>query len=177
MTIAAGYFHSVRDQPHWAILEACSLVRENKAGLNPSFCPTEPEFAESVRRLLSVYKSRLNSICEVLKAPVAKPSTPESRAKVAETAKLYLEEKSSVNDLEQHHKDNQKRRELTLFELTELHENRLRREYQVLGIEPPDPLVSLSTMISVGWSIVHMPDGSNKLAKGALPPLRRSMGG
>jgi hypothetical protein len=68
--IAASYLWTVRDEPHWAIVDACLAVRGNQAGLNPSFPPTEPEFATVVKRSSSWYRKKLRETDAILDAKV-----------------------------------------------------------------------------------------------------------
>lgn len=81
--MASGFLYVVRDQPHWAILEACEQVRSGRAGLNPSFCVKEPEFAIVVRRCTQPYRQRLAEIESLLRARVRQPPpAPPTRAQV-----------------------------------------------------------------------------------------------
>jgi hypothetical protein len=77
LSIAAGYLMTVRQQPHWAILRACELVRTNKAGLNPDFCPSEPQFVTVVVGLVKPYADALRRAEQLLEAKVDAPSGPK----------------------------------------------------------------------------------------------------
>jgi hypothetical protein len=50
--------------------DACVAVRSNQAGLNPSFPPTEPEFATVVKRTSAWYRKKLRETDEMLNAKV-----------------------------------------------------------------------------------------------------------
>lgn|GEM_PF-3773254 len=78
--IAASYLWTVREEPHWAIVEACGLVRGNKAGLNPSFPPTEPEFAKVVALRAAMYRLRLRETEAILRAKIQPPPEPKLTA-------------------------------------------------------------------------------------------------
>src|SRR5215471_651633 len=83
LAIAASYLWSAREYPHWAIMRACQQVRENSAGLNPSFCPSEPEFVGICLNLVSGYARQLAATEAILAAPVYEPP-PEQRMTRAE---------------------------------------------------------------------------------------------
>jgi hypothetical protein len=72
-TMATSYLWTCRDQPHWAIVEACERVRAKRAGLNPSFCPSEPEFMGVVQGIVAPYRRMLGETVAMLRAPVAPP--------------------------------------------------------------------------------------------------------
>ena len=66
-----GYLCILRDRPPWAIARACEMVRAGRAGLNPSFCPSEPEFNLLVGRVTAEYAERLRKTEAMLRAKVA----------------------------------------------------------------------------------------------------------
>jgi hypothetical protein len=68
--IAASYLWTVRSEPPWAIVDACLAVRSNQAGLNPSFPPTEPEFATVVKRASAWFHKKLRETEAILNAKV-----------------------------------------------------------------------------------------------------------
>lgn len=74
--MASGYLYTVRDQPHWAVVEACELVRCGRAGLNPSFTVKEPEFAIVVRRCTQPYRQQLAILEAIKNAKVRPPPKP-----------------------------------------------------------------------------------------------------
>lgn len=78
--IAASYLWIVRDLPHWAITEACERIRANKAGLNASFCPTEPEFRKVADLCAAVYRRRLAEAEALLRAKVRDEPKPKMSA-------------------------------------------------------------------------------------------------
>lgn len=81
--IAANYLWTVREEPHWAIAKACDEVRSAAAGLNPSFAPTEPEFATVVAKLVATYRQRLAQAEAVLRAGVDKlPAPPLTKEEI-----------------------------------------------------------------------------------------------
>jgi hypothetical protein len=87
--MAMSYLWTVRDEPHWAIVKACTLIRGNRAGLNPSFPPTEPEFAHVVRREAAMHRLSLQRAEALLRAkadPVRapRPNLEELKAKHGE---------------------------------------------------------------------------------------------
>src|ERR1700678_2715043 len=59
ISVVAGYLWTVRARPPWAILKACQLVRSGEAGLNTSFCPSEPDFSRLVARCVEGYANAL----------------------------------------------------------------------------------------------------------------------
>jgi hypothetical protein len=85
--IAMAYLEVAAECPPWAILKACQLVRRGKAGLNPSFCPTEPEFNILARRLLAPYVEALRRARQLLDADVREELKPKLGRKEIE-AKL-----------------------------------------------------------------------------------------
>jgi hypothetical protein len=82
--IATAYLWTVREAPHWAVIQAVEMVRSNKAGLNPSFCPPEPDFATVVNRCVAEYRRRLKETEAILQAKVDAP--PERRLTAEEIA-------------------------------------------------------------------------------------------
>lgn len=85
-TMATSYLWTVRDEPHWAIIKACALIRSHKAGLNPAFPPTEPQFTEVVRRQAEMHRRSLQGVEALLRAkadPVhaPRPTMEELKAK------------------------------------------------------------------------------------------------
>ncbi len=70
-----GYLHSVRTHPPWAVIKACEQVRTGMAGLNTSYCPTEPEFCALVRRIVAPYELQLRKTEALLSA---KPPSAET---------------------------------------------------------------------------------------------------
>lgn len=84
--MAASYLWTVRDEPHWAIVKACALIRGHRAGLNPTFPPPEPEFADVVRRQVEMHRRSLRDAEALLRAkadPVRapRPTLEELKAK------------------------------------------------------------------------------------------------
>jgi hypothetical protein len=77
LAIAAAYLWTVRDQPHWAIVQACDLVRANAAGLKSSYCPSEPEFVTVVSRCVEPYRGQLRKTEALLGAKVDEPHPPK----------------------------------------------------------------------------------------------------
>jgi hypothetical protein len=71
--IIAQYLQLPRDRPFWAIVEACRMVRNGKAGLPIQYCPNESEFNTIIRRLVSDYERRLNAAERLLVARVRPP--------------------------------------------------------------------------------------------------------
>jgi hypothetical protein len=70
------YLDVVREKPPWAIIEACRRVRSNHAGLNPAFCPSEPEFSFVVQRLVEPYQRMLRKVDDIIGA-VAQVEPPK----------------------------------------------------------------------------------------------------
>ncbi len=81
--LCGGYLHVVRNYPTWAIIKACEQVRAGQAGLNTSFCPSEPEFCELVRKLVAPYALQLRKTEALL---VAKPPNAEAPREAAQPA-------------------------------------------------------------------------------------------
>jgi hypothetical protein len=77
LSMAAAYLWTARDQPPWAILRACDLVRGGKAGLNLSFCPSEPEFNAVAARCVEPYRDELRRSRELLDAKAVEPPPPK----------------------------------------------------------------------------------------------------
>jgi Helix-turn-helix domain len=75
--IAANYLMIVRQQPHWAIVKACEMVRTNKAGFNPDFCPSEPQFVTAVAQLVKPYADALRRVESLVDAKVDRPPAPK----------------------------------------------------------------------------------------------------
>lgn len=75
--MASAYLYTVREEPHWAIVEASQLIRGGRAGLNPSFCATEAEFAIVVRRCTAAYRHQLAEHEALLEAKVRPPAPPK----------------------------------------------------------------------------------------------------
>jgi hypothetical protein len=81
-----GYMHTVRNYPPWAVIEACEHVRSGAAGINRSFCPSEPDFCELVRKIVWPWELQLRKTEALLSAelPNAEPkrqaAQPPSRA-------------------------------------------------------------------------------------------------
>jgi hypothetical protein len=75
--IAANYLMIVRQQPHWAIVKACEMVRTNAAGLSPGFCPSEPEFVTAVARLAKPYAGALQRAEQLLQGKANDPPPPK----------------------------------------------------------------------------------------------------
>ena len=84
--IVASYLENpaVVTAPPWAVIEACKKVRTGKAGLNPSFCPSEPEFAAVVEREIQPYCARLGEMTALLTARVDSPMPAHQRPTAAE---------------------------------------------------------------------------------------------
>lgn len=83
--IAYGYLHVVKECPPWAIVAACEQVRTSRAGLNPSYPPSEPEFREVVDGMIKPFSDRLYRINELLAAPIEPPAPePPSKERVEE---------------------------------------------------------------------------------------------
>ena len=83
LATVGGYLHVVRNYPTWAIIKACEQVRAGQAGLNTSFCPSEPEFCELVRKLVAPYALQLRKTEALL---VAKPPNAEAPREAAQPA-------------------------------------------------------------------------------------------
>jgi hypothetical protein len=66
--MVAGYLSIVGDLPPWAIMKASRMVRSGQAGLNMSFCPSEPEFCGVVKRIVAPYEERRRKIDALLLA-------------------------------------------------------------------------------------------------------------
>jgi hypothetical protein len=75
--IAIAYLELAAERPPWAILKACQLVRVGEAGLNPGFCPTEPEFNILARRIVAPYAEALRSARQLLDADVREELKPK----------------------------------------------------------------------------------------------------
>lgn len=75
--LVAQYLQLSRDQPFWAIVEACRMVRSGKAGLPVQYCPNELEFNTIIRRLVSDYERRLIAAQRLLDARVQPPPAPK----------------------------------------------------------------------------------------------------
>jgi hypothetical protein len=75
--MAAAYLWTVRERPPWAIVNGCNLVRVGQAGLNRSFCPSEPEFSDIVKRLVAPYVDALRRVRLLLSAAVRPPDPPK----------------------------------------------------------------------------------------------------
>jgi hypothetical protein len=59
----------------------------------------------------------------------------------------------------------------------EMNERIARREYEVLGLTPPDPLISLALLKSLGWRVEHFGIGGQErweLIRPASAPAPRS---
>lgn len=170
--IAEGYCHSVRGRPQWAVIEAARKVRENEAGLNPSYCPTEPEFAEQVRRLLHPFEARLYEIDAVIRGKPVQPVSQENRDKVDVLSKEHLAKSQSPLDLETEQRKHQRAAFVEKM-LKGEHERRL-REYVTAGLEPPEDkgygIVSLPLMLEMGWRIETDPRGKKVLTAPPPPP-------
>jgi hypothetical protein len=82
LAIAANYLWTVREEPHWAIARACDQVRANGAGLNPSYCPSEPEFAAVVKRCVEAYRRQLRKTKALLRAKVDAPVPKLTKAEL-----------------------------------------------------------------------------------------------
>jgi hypothetical protein len=78
--ITAGYLQRVRDYPPWAVIEACELVGTKRAGLDPTWPPSEAAFCEVVRGIITPYRLRLQKTEALLKAQVASEELPDIRA-------------------------------------------------------------------------------------------------
>src|SRR5712671_3962160 len=63
-----GYLHVVRGYPPCAVIKACERLRNGEAGLNRSYCPSEPEFHEVVRRIVAPYELQLRKTKALLNA-------------------------------------------------------------------------------------------------------------
>jgi hypothetical protein len=76
-----GYLHTVRNYPPWAVIKASEQVRTGMAGLNTSFCPSEPDFCELVRKIVAPYELQLHKTEALLSAkpPSAEPSRQAPR--------------------------------------------------------------------------------------------------
>lgn len=75
--IAIAYLELAAERPPWAILKACHLVRAGEAGLNPGFCPTEPEFNILARRCVAPYVEALRRARQLLDADVREELKPK----------------------------------------------------------------------------------------------------
>jgi hypothetical protein len=76
--MVAGYLSIVGDLPPWAIIKASRVVRSGQAGLNMSFCPSEPEFCGVVKRIVAPYEERRRKIDALLLAEA--PAETERKA-------------------------------------------------------------------------------------------------
>jgi hypothetical protein len=70
LMMAMSYLWTVRQRPHWAISKGCRMVRAGTAGLNPSYCPSEPEFNQLIGGLVADYERRLAATERLLAAKV-----------------------------------------------------------------------------------------------------------
>jgi len=77
----AGYLQVVRNCPPWAVIKACEQVRTGQAGLHTSFCPSEPQFYEVVRAIVTPYELQLAKTEAMLNAelPRAASASPSPK--------------------------------------------------------------------------------------------------
>jgi hypothetical protein len=75
--MAAAYLWTVRERPPWAIESGCNLLRVGEAALNRSFCPSEREFSDVVKRLVAPYVDALRRVRLLLSAVVRPPDPPK----------------------------------------------------------------------------------------------------
>ena len=81
LAIAANYLWAAREVPHWAILRVCEQVRSGRsAGINPAFCPSEPEFVGLCLKEVAPYRARLAQIDAVLRANVRQVPSGQEKA-------------------------------------------------------------------------------------------------
>jgi hypothetical protein len=81
--IAASYMMIARQAPHWAIVKTCEMVRADQAGINPDFCPSEPQFVTIVAGLVKPYADALRRAEQLLEVKVDAPSGPKlTRAEI-----------------------------------------------------------------------------------------------
>jgi hypothetical protein len=74
--IVAGYLWTARERPHWAIVKACERVRSGNAGLNASYCPSEPEFNNLISRLVEPYVNALRRAENLMMKKIEPPAPP-----------------------------------------------------------------------------------------------------
>jgi hypothetical protein len=93
LAMVASYLWSAREQPHWAILKACNMVRSGIGGLNRAFCPSEPEFNTIAGRCAEAYVDALRRTKRLLAAkvdtPSAGPKPPLSKAALEVLARAH----------------------------------------------------------------------------------------
>jgi hypothetical protein len=87
MCMAAAYLWTVRERPHWAIIKACEMVRAGTAGLNPVYCPSEPEFNIIIGRRVAPYADALRRTQALIDAKV-EASAPRKLTREEIEAKL-----------------------------------------------------------------------------------------
>jgi len=77
--MVGAYLSTARERPHWAIVKAAAMIRSGNAGLNPGFCPSEPEFNILVGRLVEPYLEALRRAERLLTAKIEPSAQPEPR--------------------------------------------------------------------------------------------------
>jgi hypothetical protein len=77
MGFVAQYLQLTRNQPHWAIVKVCRMVRLGKAGLPPAYCPTEAEFNLLIDREVTHFRRLLIQAQRILDAKVLPPPAPK----------------------------------------------------------------------------------------------------
>jgi hypothetical protein len=83
LSMAVAYLSLTKERPHWAIVKACLMVRLGTAGLNPAYCPSEPEFNILIGRLVDPYVDALRRTECLMVAKIAPPSPPKpTRAEI-----------------------------------------------------------------------------------------------
>jgi hypothetical protein len=83
MGLVSQYLQLTRDKPYWAIVRACRLIREGKAGLAVGYCPNEAEFNKLIRSLVALYEERLIKAQQLLDAKPPRPLAPKlTRAEI-----------------------------------------------------------------------------------------------
>ncbi|MPZ36656.1 MAG: hypothetical protein GEU95_01115 [Rhizobiales bacterium] len=70
LTMVNEMLGTLRDMPPWAIVDGCELVGDGRAGLKPSFPPTNAEVRAVVERVLQPYRVRLAAAEALLLAPL-----------------------------------------------------------------------------------------------------------
>lgn len=142
--MTAGYLEAVAGLPPWAVIAAAMDVRRGTAGLNPGYCPNEPEFVQLVRDRLAPYQRALANVAAILAASSALPEREDRRCRPSyEELRARYDgpngEPWGIAPIE-----DDARKQAAHAAAIAANDAAIRREWEALGLEP---------IMSAGWPI------------------------
>lgn len=180
--VASQYAHVLAPYPSWAVKRACGRwargeVKPDEIGersLSRRAAPSTAQVAIVAENIVRPHRQELVRLNQTLKAgSVPKPPTEDERKIAAPRIQSMFEEvaaKGAEADLAEQSRVAAVQAEVAR-KTRERNEYWIKREYLELGLTPPTPLHSLSTMLSLGYEVRNF-GGKNVLLRPEPAPPR-----